>query len=157
MSDTEFLVGGGFDDAFMDWGSEVVPTDTDAWLSSMGDTSDLGDTVGNAWSLSNLLKTGLSTGADILGGGGAKGGAGFVSQKNPATQAALEAQMSRIYGSSSRQTTSPRGTGARNPHSDAIMRGFNPNAMTSFGRIITASRAGESATRVYGRARETIA
>ena len=117
---------------------------------------NLGDTVGTAGSLVNLLKTGLSTGADILGGGDAKGGAGFASQKNPATQAALEAQMSRVYGRPASQTTSPRGRGARNPHSDAIIRGFNPDAMTSFGRIITASRAGESATRVYGRAREAL-
>ena len=154
MSDTEFFVGGGLDDAFIDWGSEVVPTDTDAWLSSMGDTSDLGDTVGTAGSLVNLLKTGLSTGADILGGGDAKGGAGFVSQVNPVTEGAIREQMSQIYGRSSRQTTSPRGRGARNPHSDAIMRGFNQDALASFGRIITASRSGGQ--RVYAKPRESL-
>ena len=62
--------------------------------------------------------------------------------------------MSQIYGSSSRQTTSPRGRGARNPHSDAIMRGFNQDAMTSFGRILTASRSGGQ--RVYAKPREAI-
>ena len=129
----------------------IEPTYSDSFV------GNLGDPVGTASSLVNLLKTGLSTGADILGGGDAKGGAGFATKPNPARQAALEAQMSQVYGRTASQITSPRGTGARNPHSDAIMRGFNPNAMTSFGRIITASRAGESATRVYGRARETIA
>ena len=65
---------------------------------TFGDLADFGDTVGNAWSLANLLKTGLSTGADILGGGDAKGGAGFATTPNPARPAALEAQMSQVFG-----------------------------------------------------------
>ena len=149
---SDFLLGDNFNAGSL----PVSGTDFD-FFSDLPSLEVLGDTVGTASSLVNLLKTGLSTGADILGGGDAKGGAGFATKPNPARQAALEAQMSQVYGRTASQITSPRGTGARNPHSDAIMRGFNPNAMTSFGRIITASRAGESATRVYGRARETIA
>ena len=146
---SDFLLGDNFNAGSL----PVSGTDFD-FFSDLPSLEVLGDTVGTASSLVNLLKTGLSTGADILGGGDAKGGAGFATKPNPVTEGAIREQMSQIYGSSSRQTTSPRGRGARNPHSDAIMRGFNQDAMTSFGRILTASRSGGQ--RVYAKPRESL-
>ena len=120
-----------------------------------GDT--LGDTVGVAGSLVNLLKTGLSTGADILGGSDAKGGAGFVPQKNPALETAIGTQIAAIRQAAGRQEDSVPGPQwqNRNTHSNAIMRSFNEDALTAFTRILTAARSGESASRIFAKARAT--
>lgn len=100
--------------------------------------SDLGDTVGTASSLLNtfapLLKTGVGTAADLLGGGGGGDGksSGFVQQKNPALETAIGTQTRLISQAASRQERSERGTQGLggNRQSAAIISGLVDNRDT---------------------------
>jgi len=150
---SDFLLGDNFDAGSL----PVSGTDFD-FFSDLPSLGVLGDTVGAAGSLVNLLKTGLSTGADILGGGGGGAGSkGFVPQKNPALETAIGTQIASIRQAAGRREDSARGSQwqNRNTHSNAIMRSFNEDALTAFTRILTASRSGESASRVFAKARAT--